>query len=231
MERRFEKELDGLKANLTKMGRLVDEQIDLACHALFQADPGLARQVVHKDEEVDELDMVIDKQCQEIFALSQPVAVDLRLLMAALKINNELERIGDIAVNIAERVEPLAKYNAFLRGTRLAEMTQIARIMVNDSIESFIANNPRLATLVLECDDVVDSLDASNFRQMVNEMQRDHALVEPASHVLILSRHIERLADHATNIAEDVIFLVDAKIVKHNALEEQGPSPTRFATE
>ena len=220
MERRFEKELDELKANLTKMGRLVDKQIDLACHALFQEDVDLARQVQHKDEHVDELDTLIDKQCQEIFALSQPVAVDLRLLMSALKINNELERIGDIAVNIGERVEPLSRYNTFLRSTRLAEMTQIARIMVNDSIESFVSSNPRLATLVLESDDVVDSLDASNFRQMVREMQRDNSLIEPASHVLILSRHVERLADHATNIAEDVVFLVDAKIVKHNAFEE-----------
>ena len=221
MERRFEKELDGLKGNLTKMGRLVDQQIDLACHALFQADIDLARQVLHKDENVDELDTLIDRQCQEIFALSQPVAVDLRLLMSALKINNELERIGDIAVNISERVEPLANHIAFLRGTRLAEMTQIARIMVNDSIESFVGNNPRLATLVLESDDVVDSLDASNFRHMIREMQRDNSLIEPASHIMILSRHIERLADHATNIAEDVVFLVEAKIVKHNALEER----------
>ena len=220
MERRFEKELEELKSNLTRMGRLVDQQIDLACHALFQADVDLARQVQHKDESVDELDTLIDRQCQEIFALSQPVAVDLRLLMSALKINNELERIGDIAVNIAERVEPLARHNAFLRSTRLAEMTQIARIMVNDSIESFVGNNPRLATLVLESDDVVDSLDASNFRQMVREMQRDSSLIEPASHIMILSRHIERLADHATNIAEDVVFLIEAKIVKHNAYEE-----------
>lgn len=221
MERRFEKELEDLKANLVKMGRIVDKQIDLACHALFQGDVDLARQVQHKDENVDELDTLIDRQCQEIFALSQPVAVDLRLLMAALKINNEMERIGDIAVNIGERVEPLAKYNTFLRSTRLAEMTQIARIMVNDSIESFVGNNPRLANLVLESDDVVDSLDASNFRQMIREMQRDNTLIEPASHIMILSRHIERLADHATNIAEDVVFLVEAKIVKHNAFEER----------
>ena len=223
MERRFEKELDELKANLTKMGRLVDAQIDLACHALFQADVDLARQVFHKDANVDELDTLIDEQCQTIFALSQPVAVDLRLLMSALKINNNLERIGDIAVNIAERVEALALHNAFLRSTRLAEMTQIARIMVNDSIESFILNSPRLANLVLESDDVVDSLDAAIFRQMVREMQRDSTLIEPASHILILSRHIERLADHATNISEGVIFLVDAKIVKHNAFEEHEP--------
>ncbi len=222
MERRFEKELEELKAKLTRMGRLVDEQIDLACHALFQADVDLARQVQHKDKQVDELDTLIDRQCQEIFALSQPVAVDLRLLMSALKINNELERIGDIAVNVSERVAPLASHNAFLRRTRLAEMTQIARIMVNDSIESFVSNNPRLATLVLESDDVVDTLDASIFAQMVSEMVRDNSLIEPASHILILSRHIERLADHATNIAEDVVFLVEAKMVKHNALAENG---------
>ena len=220
MERRFEKELDDLKANLTRMGRLVDGQIDLACHALFYADVDLAHQVLNNDGSVNELDTLIDKQCQEILALSQPVAVDLRLLMAALKINNNLERIGDIAVNIAERVAPLSAFHAFLKSTRLAEMVQIARIMVNDSIDSFIGNNPRLANLVLESDDVVDSLDAAIFRQMVREMQRDHSLIEPASHILVLSRHIERLADHATNIAEDVIFLVEAKIVKHNAFEE-----------
>jgi phosphate transport system protein len=147
--------------------------------------------------------------------------MDLRLLMVAMKINNELERIGDIAVNIAERAAPLAAHRSFLKGTRLAEMMQIARIMVSDSIEAFVTSNPRLANLVLESDDVVDHLDGNIFKRMVGEMERDNALIAPAAHVLILSRHTERLADHATNIAEDVIFLVDARVVKHNALEER----------
>jgi phosphate transport system protein len=220
MERHFARELEELKTSLTSMALLVDEQIDLACHALFQADLDLARTVIRNDAEVDNLDTLIDVQCQELLALTQPVAVDLRLLMATLKINSNLERIGDIAVNIAERAAPLALHGSFLRSTRLAEMVQIARIMVNDSISAFLTGNPRLARLVLASDDVVDSLDASMFRHLVGEMQRDRVLIEPASHVMILSRHIERLADHATNIAEDVIFLVDAKIVRHAPQEE-----------
>ena len=221
MVRHFEQELDDLKTNLIKMGSLVDEQIDASCESLFGAQTEVAQRVIALDARVDEFDTLIDKECLRIFALAQPVAIDLRLLMSALKINNQLERIGDIAVNIAERVEPLAPFNQFLRSTRLQEMAAIARIMVRDSLDAFIHNNPALATRVLESDDVVDNLDRHIFRQLVLEMQRDSSTVVPASHIMILSRHVERLADHATNIAEDVIFLVDARIVKHNAYEDE----------
>jgi phosphate transport system protein len=220
MERHFERELDDLKSNLVKMGSLVDDQLGKACEALFGANVPLAKQVIERDSEVDSFDTLIDKQCLRIFALSQPVAMDLRLLMSALKINNQLERIGDIAVNIAERVEPLVAYHHFLVGTRLSEMAQIARIMISDSLDSFVQSNATLASRVLASDDIVDKLDRTTFYQLIQDMQRDNRLIEPASHMMILSRHIERLADHATNVAEDVIFLVEAKIVKHNALEE-----------
>lgn len=220
MERHFERELLELKNNLVAMGSLVDQQINEACNALFEGDLKLAERVMDTDAAVNDFDTLIDKQCQRIFALSQPVAIDLRLLMSALKINNEIERIGDIAVNIAERVEPLVLYQKFLHTTRLSEMAQIARIMVKDSLDAFVGNNPGIATRVLESDDVVDSLDRTVFRQMVTAMKADAAMIDPASHIIVLSRHIERLADHSTNIAEDVIFLVDAKIVKHNAFQE-----------
>ncbi|MFN0156982.1 MAG: phosphate signaling complex protein PhoU [Bacteroidota bacterium] len=220
MQRHFEQELDQLKTTLIQMGSLVDSQIDAAARALFEADVVLALRVIADDDRVNGYDTEIDRQCQQIFALNQPVAADLRLLMSALRINNQIERIGDIAVNIAERVEPLAAHTAFLRSTRLEEMLQIARIMVSDSLNAFIHNNPSLAMRVLESDDVVDDLDRNIFLQLVNEMKSNHEIIEPAAHIIILSRHIERLADHATNIAEDVIFLVDAKIVKHNALDE-----------
>lgn len=220
MERHFERELGELKSNLVAMGSLVDQQINEACNALFEGDRKLAERVIKTDAAVNDFDTLIDKQCQRIFALSQPVAIDLRLLMSALKINNEIERIGDIAVNIAERVEPLVLYQKFLHTTRLSEMAQIARIMVKDSLDAFVGNNPGIATRVLESDDVVDSLDRTVFRQMVTAMKADSSMIDPASHIIVLSRHIERLADHSTNIAEDVIFLVDAKIVKHNAFQE-----------
>ena len=224
MERHFERELVQLKQKLIAMGSMVDNQVAGACRALFQGNIQLAETVIAGDKQVDELDNDIDRDCQRIFALTQPVAIDLRLLMAALKMNTQLERIGDIAVNIAERVEPLRNFNTFLTSTRLSEMAQIARIMTRDALDSFVEGNAGIATRVLESDDVVDRLDGQIFRQMVSTMQTDHPLIAPASHVLILSRHIERLADHATNIAEDVIFILEARQVKHHAgeVEQQG---------
>jgi phosphate transport system protein len=219
MERHFERELNELKAKLIAMGTTVDEQFSAACRALFEADLPLAERVIEGDKEVDALDNEIERDCQRMFALTQPVAMDLRLLMSALKMNTQLERIGDIAVNIAERVLPLAQYNRFLLQTRLSEMAKISRIMVNDSLESFVRGNADIATRVLESDDVVDKLDRQIFQHMVREMESDHTLIVPASHIMILSRHIERMADHATNIAEDVIFLLEARLVRHHAGE------------
>jgi phosphate transport system protein len=221
MERHFERELESLKSNLIHMGSLVDAQLDAAVRALFEGDVVRANEVIRKDVEVDRYDTMIDRQCQAIFALSQPVAIDLRLLMAALKINDQLERIGDIAVNIAERTEALSTYGELLHGTRLSEMASIARIMVKDSIDAFIHGDASLATRVLVSDDVVDTLDRGIFVSMVGKMQQIPEDVAPGSHILILSRHIERMADHATNIAEDVIFLVEARLVKHHEDDTQ----------
>jgi len=218
MERHFEKELEELKANIIRMGSLVDDQIEASCRSLFEGDVDLAAMVINGDADINEMDMQIEKQCQRILALNQPVAVDLRLLIAILQIDRDLERMGDIAINLAERTAALAPHNEFLRSTRLEEMSSIARIMVRESLDSFINSYPPLATRVLESDDVVDTLNRNIFYRMVRSMQADHSLIEPASHILILSRNIERLADHATNIAEDVIFLVEAKVVKHHAL-------------
>jgi phosphate transport system protein len=223
MERHFERELDELKGTLVRMGGLVDRQLGSACGALFEGDIGRAQEVIEQDREVDALDTLIDRQCMDIFALAQPVAVDLRLLMSSLAINSQLERIGDIAVNIGERVEPLAPHREFLLSTRLSEMADIARIMVRDSLDSFIRGDASLASRVLVSDDVVDRLDGGLFRSLVEEMKERHDRIEPAAHILVLSRHLERLADHATNIAEDVIFIVEAKLVKHNAGEELRP--------
>ena len=219
MPRHFEIELDQLRTLLIRMGSLVEEQIDLGIKALMRADLSLARTVIERDHKVDEYDNAIDQQCMKIFALTQPVAVDLRLLMAGLKINNELERIGDIAVNIAERVEPLRAYPQLLRETSLQKMADAARVMVKDAIDSFVNNDPALAQTVLESDDLIDDLDRETFNMMVKIMKGSGDLIDPAAHVMILSRHIERLADHATNISEDVIFLVNARIIKHHAYD------------
>jgi phosphate transport system protein len=172
---------------------------------------------MERDRKVDEYDNLIDQHCMRIFALAQPVAIDLRLLMAALKINNELERIGDIAVNLAERVEPLSPFTDFVKKTPLKQMATAAREMVKNSIDSFVNNDPHLAKEILKSDDTVDNFDRETFNLMIKNMKDSPKNIDPASHMMIVSRHIERLADHATNIAEDVIFLVNAKIIKHHA--------------
>jgi phosphate transport system protein len=220
MERHFERELNELKQNLAAMGALVDAQLETASEALFGGQRDLARQVIDRDAQVDAFDNAIDRQCQAILALAQPVAIDLRLLMAGLQINNQLERIGDIAVNMAERVAPLSPHTGFLHQTRLEEMSQIGRIMVRDCLDSFIRGNASQASRVLASDDVVDKLGWEIFERVVFSMREDTLLVEPGAHMLVLTHHIERMADHATNIAEDVIFLVEARTVKHGA----GPS-------
>ena len=222
MERHFERELQGLKDDLVAMGSLVDDQLGDAFHALFSGDMEEAARVIARDRKVDAFDTKVENECQRILALTQPVAIDLRLLMASLQINLQLERMGDIAVNVAERTGPLVPFGDFLKRTRLPEMSQIARIMARDSLEAFVSGDTVLAERVLASDDVVDSLNRSIFVSLVKHMQEQSALVEPGAHMLILSRHLERLADHATNIAEDVIFLVRAELVKHNAREQVG---------
>jgi phosphate transport system protein len=221
MPRHFEIELDQLRTNIIKMGSLVDEQIDLATAALIESNPERARLVIERDRKVDEFDNLIDSHCERIFALTQPVAMDLRLIMAALKINHELERMGDIAVNIAERAIPLQYHIGLLRKSRVIEMSSIAREMVKRAIDSFVNNDPELAREILPKDDLVDNLNRDIFNFLVEEMKMDPEIIEPAAHIIVLSRHLERLADHATNISEDVVYLVDAKIVKHHAEQSE----------
>lgn len=220
MRRHFEEQLDQLRTNIIKMGSLVEEQIDYAIAALEESNTELAQLVIERDKKVDEYDNMIDQQCEIIFAMTQPVAIDLRLLMSALKINNELERIGDIAKNIAERVAPLKDHTELLRRAKIFRMGAFARLMVKHAIDSFVNNDPVLARNVCLHDDAVDELDHEIFLSLIDEMKWKHSNIDPAAHIMILSRHMERLADHATNIAEDVIFLVDAKIIKHHADEE-----------
>lgn len=220
--RHFEQELDELRTTLIRMASLVDEQIDGGVQAILTSDVSLAQSVISKDREVDLYDNEIDHLCMRIFALTQPVAVDLRLLMAALKINNELERIGDIAVNLAERVEPLTAFKTFVEKTSIEAMAQGARKMVKDAIDAFVNNDANLARTVLESDDKIDQLDAKNFNTMIAIMKESPENVIPGSHIMMVSRHIERLADHATNIAEDVIFIINARIIKHHA-DEHNP--------
>ncbi len=212
----LEEELEQLKTKIIKMGSLVEEQIEFSFRALFEGNIELAKTVISRDDEVDKYDNKIDKHCQRIFALTQPVAFDLRLIMSTLMINNDLERMGDIAVNISERAETFIGYNDLLRKMRVDEMAKRVQKIVKNSIDCFVNGDAELAKNIIKADIDIDVLDSEIFKLLTDQMKDDPELIVPCSHTLTLVRNIERLSDHATNIAEDVIFLIDAKIIKHS---------------
>lgn len=211
----LEEELDQLRTRIIKMGSLVEEQIELSFKSLYEQNLELAHIVIERDDKVDKYDVKIDKQCQRIFALTQPVAIDLRLIMSAMNINNDLERMGDIAVNIAERTINFIGYQDLLERIQLPEMTKKVQSIVKGAIDSFVNNDAEMAAEIIKLDRIIDKAYEDIFDRLIHEMSENKNLIKPCSHAITLLRNIERLADHSTNIAEDVIFLVDAKIIKH----------------
>ncbi|MFN8359441.1 MAG: phosphate signaling complex protein PhoU [Candidatus Kapaibacterium sp.] len=222
MHRGFEDELDKLRTRLVRMGSIVEEQVEFAFRALLEGNAELARIVVERDEKVDKLDIKIDKQCQRIFALQQPVASDLRLLLAAIKINNELERIGDMALNVASPVLLVAGLQKFAQELGMERITQASYRMVKASLDAFINNDPELAKHVLPTDDTVDNLEREIINDVVRMMKSDPSLIEAGVAMVDILRQIERIADHATNIAENVIFLIEARLVRHRQIDSDG---------
>lgn len=214
-------ELDQLRTRIIKMGSLVEEQIELAFKALYEQNLELANIVIDRDDKVDKYDVKIDKQCQRIFALTQPVAIDLRLIMSAMNINNDLERMGDIAVNIAERVMNFISYQDLLERIELLDMTKKVQSIVKGAIDSFVNNDAEMAADIIKLDRVIDKAYEEIFDKLIHEMSENKELIKPCSHAITLLKNIERLADHSTNIAEDVIFLVDAKIIKHRKSQDK----------
>jgi phosphate transport system protein len=215
MERHFEKEIEELKITINKMASIVDEQVENSFKDMEDVEARLFKYVKQRDREVDAYDNLIMAQCENILALFQPVASDLRYILTAIKINSQLERCGDIAVNIVQRVKKTDKFRDIITETDLPEMGKIARNMVKDAITSFINTDEKQASSVLEKDDIVDEYNKKVFKQLVEKMKSNSELIEACAHLLVLSRQIERLADHAANIAEDVIFLVKNEIVTH----------------
>lgn len=219
--RRFDEDLDKLKTRLIRMGSMVQEQVELVLRALETSNQELAQLIIARDEKIDEMDIKIDKHCMRLFALQQPVAMDLRLIMSALTINNNIERIGDLAVNVAERVVSLIGLPNILHETKLLDMGKYSLQMVTKSFDSFIHSDVDLARQVLLMDNQVDMYDRENFRILVDLMSNNSTYISPCSHLMMVNRNIERLADQTTNIAEEVVFLVDAEIVKHHH-DDQG---------
>jgi phosphate transport system protein len=215
MEKHFLTELDSLKDHIIKMATMVDDQVEMAFQALENHDLNLGGIVKRTDREIDAYDNLIQTQTENLLALFQPVAIDLRFIITAIMVNNQLERCGDIAVNIAQRVKKTVDYKDLIDESQVLEMGKISRVMVKDAIDSFINRDTNLAKTVMERDDTVDALNKKAFKFLVEKMENGPEYVKSGAHLLILSRHIERLADHATNIAEDVVFMVDARLMTH----------------
>jgi phosphate transport system protein len=223
MQEHYTQEVERLKTNLIKMASLVDDQAERVFKALETGDIELCRGVKAKELEIDAYDNLITTQCENIIALFQPVAVDLRLVISSLMINNQLERCGDIAVNISQRVKKTSGFHSLIIESGILEMGQKARLMLKNSIDSFMQNNIEIAGEVIFNDDEVDKLNKHCFNYLVSKMQSDFSLIEPCTHLIVLTRHIERLADHATNIAENLVFYVEARIIAHQKKHPKSP--------
>lgn len=217
MERhQFEGDLEALKHRLLHMGSLIEAQTHKALVALMERRIDLARTVIEGDAAVNLLQIEIDDRCLKMLALQQPIATDLRLITSAMKMGADLERIGDQAVNIAENSLRLLEKPPLKPVIHIAEMSEIAQKMTRDALDSFVRRDAVLAREVLLRDDKVDQLKDSVFRVLLTHMMADPGTIERALGLILISRNIERIADHATNIAEDVIFLVEAKDVRHH---------------
>lgn len=214
----FEEDLDKLRTRLIRMGSLVEEQVEFAVRALHEGNRELAAIVVDRDNKVDKLDLKIDKLCQRIFALNQPVASDLRLLLSAIKINNELERIGDMAGVIAGVVINSPESVELGKRIEIEHLSNSMFRLLKASLDAFINNDPELADHILPSDSTVDNIYSSMTSKLIVLMEEDSSLVRAGSNLLFVLHDLERMADHATNIAEMVIFLVRAKLVRHRAV-------------
>ena len=216
----FQEQLEELKQNLLKMATLVEGTIHEAVHSLVQRDSDLAEETFKREKQINDMELAIDEMCLKLLALRQPMAVDLRFITSAMKIITDLERMGDQAVNIAERAISLNQEPQLKPYIDIPRMAEITESMVKDVLDAFVNRDPRLARSVCERDDLVDGLNDQVVRELLTYMMSDPKTIPRAVHLMIVCRCLERIADHATNIAEDVIFMVDALVIKHHADEK-----------
>jgi phosphate transport system protein len=217
METHFQQELNHLKKELLKMAGLAEQAIASAIDALVKRDTLLAEKTIREDKAINEMELEIDDLSLKLLALHQPMAADLRFITSAMRINIELERIGDLAVNISERVLSLNQEPQLKPYIDLPRMAEISKRMVKDVLDAFVQGDADLARAVCERDDQVDDLKDQVFRELLSYMISDTRTITRAVQLIIVSRYLERIADHATNIAEGVIFMVNARVIKHHA--------------
>lgn len=217
----FIKEMERLHRDIVSMCSTVEENISEAVRGLQKRSAGLAEELAVRDREVNDLDIRIEEECLKILALYNPVANDLRRVAAVLKIAGELERVGDLAVNIAERSASLSSFPDFPLPSRLNEMATESLSMLHSSIDSYVEQDADKAREVCGRDDVVDDLNDELIHSLRSDMIKTPSFVEPGMHLFSVIRHIERVADHATNIAEDVVYLIGGEIIRHGGHRDQ----------
>jgi phosphate transport system protein len=221
--RHFQEELETLKTRLLEMGGLAEERVRVAVNGLVDRNHDIIDQVLAGDGPVNSLHIEIDNRCFTLLALYQPMAADLRTIVGAVKINTDLERVGDLAVNIAEAARRYASHPPVKRLIDIPRMAMLAQTMLRDALDAFVRRDLVLARRVLDEDDELDSLKAQIFRELLTYMLQDPATIEPALDLILVSRHLERIGDHATNIAEDVIFIISARDVRHHSTDAGQP--------
>jgi phosphate transport system protein len=221
METHFQKELQELKEALLRMAALVEEAISTAVQSLVKRDPDLAKKTFDGEDQINRMEIDIEDTCLKLLALRHPMAVDLRFITSAMKIITDLERMGDQAVNIAERAMSLIQEPQLKPYIDIPKMAEITQSMVRDVLDAFVNGDSKLARSVCERDDILDGLNDQVFRELLTFMMSDPQTITRAVHLMIVCRCLERIGDHATNIAEDVIFMFDARVIKHHADAKQ----------
>jgi phosphate transport system protein len=207
--------LDVLKERLLMMGGLAEEQVRLVTAALVDRDAAMATRAQFADQPINDLHIEIDQRCVKLLALHQPVAMDLRAVVAAVKINTDLERVGDLAVNIAEAVQRYLQHPPVRMLDHIPRMADLSQRMLRDALDAYVRREVALAQHVLDTDDTVDALKSQVSVDLIPVMQGAPATIAPALDLILVARHLERIADHATNVAEDVIFMVSGRDVRH----------------
>lgn len=215
MGRHLEKEIEKLKRKALGLSALVEEIVHKAIASVENGDIRLADQVIESDRRIDEMEVDVEEECLKILALHQPVAIDLRYIVGVLKLNNDLERIADLAVNIAEQARPLTAAGARGLPSKIREMARAVESMLAGSLDSLVNLDSNAAWSVCAADDAVDNLHRDTYAMIKTEIQKDPKKTDVLIHHLSVSRYLERIADHATNIAEDVVYLVAGDIVRH----------------
>jgi phosphate transport system protein len=222
--RHFQEELETLKERLLAMGGLAEERVREAIDSLSGRDQDLVDEVLAGDEPINDLHIEVDDRCFKLLALHQPMAADLRIVVAAVKINSDLERVGDLAVNIAEAAKRYLQHAPVKPLIDIPRMGRIAQVMLRDALDAFVRRDVDLAERVCATDDELDGLKTQIFRELLTHMLQDSTRIEPALDLILVSRHLERIGDHATNIAEDVIFMVSARDIRHHAGDPVDPA-------